>query len=138
MRVEAARKARIARIHAAKRRLGLGDGEYRLLLRRVAGKGSAAELDLEQLDAVVDELRRLGFGVRPRRRLSALQKKALALWVELGEAGKLRDRSGRALDRFVQRQTGVDALPWLTSDATAQLVETLKARCRREGIAVDG
>jgi hypothetical protein len=86
---------------------------------------------------VVDELRRLGFGVRPRRRLSGLQKKALALWIELGSAGKLRDRSDRALDRFVLRQTGIAALPWLTPDAAAQLVETLKAWCRREGIAID-
>lgn len=129
------RPRRIALIHAAKRQLGLGDGEYRLLLRRVTGKGSSAELDLAQLDAVIDELRRLGFGVRPRRKLNGLQRKIVALWAELGKAGVLRDRSDRALDRFIKRQTGVDAVQWLASDQAAQVAEALKGWCQREGIA---
>ncbi|MEK0082873.1 gp16 family protein [Benzoatithermus flavus] len=130
------RSRRIALIHAGKRRLGLGDGEYRLLLRRVTGKGSSAELDLEQLDLVVDALRRLGFGVRPKRKLNPLQRKIVVLWAELGKAGVLRDRSDRALDRFVKRQTGVDAVQWLASNQAAQVVEALKGWRVREGIAL--
>lgn len=56
------RTKEIARIHCAKRDLGLDDEMYRDLLERVAGVRSASELDDRGRRRVLDELSRLGGG----------------------------------------------------------------------------
>ena len=54
-------------IHVARRQLDLDDESYRLLLKRVAGVKSSADLNsIDKADAVLDELSRLGFQHKPK------------------------------------------------------------------------
>lgn len=123
------RKSRIRLIHTAKRELGLDDDAYRDLLARETGQRSAKDLDLDQLGAVVEALRRAGFRAKPR--VSTLKEPqhrlVAALWRELHQAGAVADGSARALSAFVRRQTGIERLEWLPSAEAAKVVEALKA-----------
>lgn len=59
------KKPMLAKVHIAKKELGLDDGTYRDVLRRVTGKTSAADLSKEKLEAVLAEFVRLGWTPKP-------------------------------------------------------------------------
>lgn len=70
-RAESYRRAMLGKIHIAQSRLKLGDDAYRAILERVTGKRSAGEMTLAELDAVINELRRLGFKPAGKRGTTA-------------------------------------------------------------------
>lgn len=133
----ARRKRELGAIHVAKARLGMGDAEYRLLLRRVTGKGSAAELGGAERHKVLEEMRRLGWPEprRPRRLDEPQLRMIRGLWIELADRGVVRDRTDKALDAFVKRQTGIDRLAWLNPDKANAVIEALKAWAARSAPA---
>jgi hypothetical protein len=104
------RTAAIRRIHVGARALGLSEQARRDLQRRVTGKSSCAEMTDDQLDAVVDELRRLGAWGRPPPPArwpvpdTPQQAKIVALWFGLYHMGALDAPSEQALNTWVQRQ----------------------------------
>jgi len=55
------RRQQLARIHLAKKQLGLDDETYRSLLQRVGGHASSADMNPSQRNAVLREFARLGF-----------------------------------------------------------------------------
>lgn len=57
------KKAMIAKIKIAQKQLGLDDGAYRDILKRITGKDSSTKLDEKQLEAVINELK--GYGFKP-------------------------------------------------------------------------
>jgi hypothetical protein len=65
----------------------------------------------------------------------ALIRKIRALWVALHNLGALRDASEQALAAFVKRQTGRDALAFLTPADANKAIGALKAWCAREGFS---
>ena len=135
------RNADLAKIHIARKDLGLTEGDYRALLARVAGVDSAAKLGPDGHKAVLAELKRLGFRVRPKiaGRVEAPGDRAhvgkvFALWREAAESGAIRDGSDAALRSFVRRQTkgpdspeGVAAAQFLTPKQATRVIEGLKA-----------
>ena len=56
-----------------------------------------------------------------------------ALWQELTSSGTVRDGSLSALNKFVQRQTGVARLEWLNNQQASQVIEQLKKWLARVG-----
>ena len=58
---------------------------------------------------------------------AAQARKIHMLWRKLAAAAKLRDPSARGLRHFVRRQTGRDALEWLTAAEANSVIEGLKA-----------
>lgn len=106
----------------------LDDAAYRALLQRCAGVASSTQItSLARANAVLAEFRRLGIGnPAPRKALSPQQKKIWSLWQQLADAGLVRDRSMRGLVAFVKRQTGVDALDFMTWPQEYQVTEALK------------
>ena len=66
-REQARRTREIAKIHLAKKQLGLDEATYRATLKRVAGCLSSAELTADGRALVLDELRALGFKPAPAR-----------------------------------------------------------------------
>ncbi len=66
---------------------------------------------------------------------AAQARKIHLLWWKLAMVAKLRDASARGLRQFVRRQTGCDALEWLSANKANDVIEGLKAWRRR---AVDG
>jgi phage gp16-like protein len=133
-------------VHAACRELGLDDEDRRGLQLVATGKASMADMDEDELKAVLKALEKRGF--RPGGRRPAAPRADLrlahALWGRLGRAGKLK-RPGRAgLNAFVRSRFGeawgsvpvdIDALR--DAEQINAVVEALKTICRREGVAVD-
>jgi phage gp16-like protein len=64
---------------------------------------------------------------QPRKLADDPQSKMIrALWLQLHEAGKVRNPSEEALAAFVKRQHSVDALQWLSTEKAQKLIEELK------------
>lgn len=119
----------IRAIHAGKRALGLDDETYRGLLRDVTGRESCRELSARELKVVLYHLRQAGFVQRPREQ-SPQEKKIRALWLTLATAGKVRDRSFRAMAGYMRRMLHKDPQGASVSEL-ALVIESLKAWCRR-------
>jgi len=133
-------RARLIRlIHVGKGQLKLEDEVYRKLLHSVTGKTSTTEMRVDQLEDVLARLKRLGFKVRvpkakgDQRRLahSSQDRKIRALWLALHEAGAVRDPSEAALNAWVKRETGVEALQWVDGEQASKLIEQLKRWLKR-------
>lgn len=121
---ESERRRLLAKIHIAKKQLDWDDDEYRAALKEIAGVDSAGKLTVGGFKKFMDYLYRCGFRDRApqAKRLSprssdkphkTRQSKAVALWIELAKAGKVKDRSHDALGNFVRRFLGdkVTVLP---------------------------
>jgi len=119
----------------------LDEGGYRATLERIAGKSSAAELDVSELTKVLDYFKSMGFKVRskagptlempapqPSRALAldAESRKVRALWLFLFQLGVVKDASEEALAAYVKRLAGVDALQWVDREQAERLIESLK------------
>lgn len=135
-------QARLRQLRAIRHKAGaqLDDAAYRDILRRCAGVASSTQIrSLAKAQAVLDEFRRLGIGAPPPRKpLSPQQKKIWALWQQLADAGLVRNRQMSGLLGFVKRQTGVDALDFLTWPQEHMVTEALKDwLLRRPGEAAD-
>ena len=104
-----------------------------------ADKYSASTLTNTQLVAAVEEMKRLGFKVKPKNGNKAgsrpmaddaQSKKIRALWLELHAAGGVRDPSEGSLARWVAGQVksshGIEALQWLDGAQASRIIEQLK------------
>jgi len=132
--LEAVRKRQLGAIHIGKKKLGLDDDSYRAMLQRLTGKRSAAALGVEQLAAVIEEMRRLGFSTTRRRPPANGQARLIAvLWAEMYREGIVKNGTAKALDAFVKRQAGVEALEWLTPEGANKVIEALKSWRARGG-----
>lgn len=101
----------LAKIHIAKKDLGLDDATYRAVLERVTGKTSSVAMTAEERDAVLVEMRRIGWKPRASRRRGLdgpYAKKIQALWIAGWNLGLIRNREDTALIAFVKRQTGIE------------------------------
>jgi hypothetical protein len=101
------------------------------LLFTVARVRSAADLDFAGRRRVIEHLKSRGWkpkrGRKPRHPGDQLSSKILALWLELRDRGRLDDASDRALNRYIERQTGVSAVQWLDNKQAHKVIEALKA-----------
>lgn len=135
----ATRRSELAKIHMAAEQLGMDTAdkdeasEYRSMLWAVARVRSAAGLGWQGRKKVLDHLKACGatrgFDKKPQPRTLAddpQSKKIRALWLELHTVGEVRNPSESALAAFVKRQTGRDALQWLTAREASAVIEELK------------
>lgn len=144
-------KADLAKIHIAKKELGLTDDEYRDILRSRFGKtkDSAAKLTPGQAFSLLNHFQRLGWKPKGQRSLpgwtippDGQSKKIQALWITLHQAGVIRDGSDSALMAFVKRMTtsertpGRDHLKFCDGQAKMAIIEALKSMARRGGVDV--
>jgi phage gp16-like protein len=133
MSVQPDRRARLAKIHIAKKQLALEDDSYRALLVRVTGQESSATCTPSQLDAVLAEFARLGFTAdKPKHPRSdkAYVRMIYGVWSDLKPF--VVDNSHTALRSFVRRQTGQDAPEFLNPEDANLVIEGLKAWLQRE------
>jgi len=129
-------------IHVAKRELQMDEETYRQLLNTYSGVESLREMDIKQLNQILDAMKKIGFKVRTQKKekLTATDdqsKKIRSLWLEMADAGFIRDRSERAINVYVHRITGVSRLDWLNTSAASRVIETLKKWQAREVKALD-
>lgn len=134
----AQRRALLASVHIARKKLGIVEDDYRAVLRRITGKESAKDCDNLQLGKVMTEFEGMGFRAYapPARRspaTSAVARKARAMWISLHQLGAIDDRSDAALEAFGKRQLRVDRLQWADERQGFRLIEALKAMADRHG-----
>ena len=128
-------------IHVAKTKLQLEDDVYRDILKSTTGKDSSKLLTPAQLEAVLDRLKQLGFEVESKDKTgvknlaSDAQSKLIRhLWLQLYEAGQVRNGSEQALAKFVEKRVGVSALQFLSSQSADMIINHLRQWCKRCGI----
>lgn len=135
----------VAAIHVLKAKLRLSDDDYRALLVQLTGQASSKSMTQAQRRTVREHLQHLaeGAGMAPattRRRpltqaqfdhakaeASPRERKVWALWHQLARDGLIGNPSAQALNAWVKRQVGVDALRFCTGPQLDTLIEALKA-----------
>lgn len=125
----------LARIHLAKKDLGLDDETYRELLKHLTGKTSAGELTSGERWKVIQELGRAGAksaqahpGKPPRPKLG---KEALIGKIEaqLAEA----KRPWEYAHAMAKRMFGIDQVQWLDAEQLRKIVAALVYDAKRHG-----
>lgn len=139
---DAHRRGMLAKVHIAKKQLGLADDDYAAVLIRVTGHDSAGKCNQAELEAVLRAFERQGFTTKAKapgaKRAGGAAdhpaaRKARAMWISLGLLGAVRDTSEKALETFARRQLGCDRLQWANQGQVYKLVEALKAMAERNG-----
>lgn len=140
------RNTELAKIHIAAEQLGLrrpgDDSAYRDMLWAIGRVRSAKDLDAGGREAVLKHLRGCGWkdhkpsGSRYERGTPAALIRFL--WTQLADAGLVRNRSDRALRRYIaQHGINPDFTPeeiapqHLTEDQQRQVIEQLKRWLQR-------
>lgn len=131
----------IVKIHVAKRELGLDDDTYRTKLANITGKSSVKDMTEAERLQVLEVFRSEGFKPKADRRPDGRLKlsgrfagKLQALWIAGWNLGIFKNRDDAALEAFVKRQTGLDAVRFCGNAADARkAIEALKAILAREG-----
>lgn len=118
-------------IHIARRDVaGLKDeGTYRAMLLAKTGKSSCRDMRDDQLQDVLDHLKKSGFKIQQQGRQladDAQSKMIRGLWLELADMGVVKNKAESALAAFVKRMTHVEALQWLSGKQASQVIEHLK------------
>jgi phage gp16-like protein len=137
------RRKELAKIHLGAQAIGLKDDAYRDMLRLVTGKDSAGDLNQAERVKVLEHLKSKGFADRPKppkragtrpRDESAEASKIRALWLALFQLGEVQDSSEAAMEAYVKRMTGKDALRFVSSHHEVdKVIKTLRAWCERVG-----
>lgn len=135
----------IKAIHVLKGKLRLSDDDYRALLIQLTGHSSSKAMTQPQRRTVREHLQRLAahMGIeQPATRQRPLpdaqfakakadasprERKVWALWHQLHRDGLVDNPSAAALNAWVKRQVGVDALRFCTGPQLDTLIEALKA-----------
>lgn len=132
------RRKWLAKIHIAKKELGLSDDEYQDIIRQISGSKSAGDLTDSQLHDLLDRFHALGWRPRFRRRqtrpLPSMVWKARALWLELHAMGVVKNPDWTALARFCKRMTGAQDLRQLDVRQGTIVIEALKSWLQREKV----
>ena len=130
----------IKKIHALTGAMGMEDAEYRKLLSDPPYKvTSSKKLSIAKADDLIADLeeKAVAMGVwekrKPGRKAKAKAldddpqvRKIRQLWIELAQAGKVRNASEAAMNKYVQRMTGVAHAKWLDVAQASTVIEALK------------
>lgn len=129
----------LAKVHIAKKELGLDDEVYRAMLRRLTGQDTAKGLTVGEFDVVLKEFERLGWEPKsatekPKRSSDARIRKIWAIWGELCRRGETHTPTKAGLRAFVLNRTGVQDPEWLKGDDIGRVLNELvswQQRARR-------
>jgi len=112
----------LARIHIAKRELGLDEATYRGILWDRYRKESSSDLSEREAADLIDLFRQKGW-----RPASFAQRGLIyALWRRLESDGALDHPGEAALARFIEHATGKENPRRLTVQEASQVIEMLK------------
>lgn len=133
------RRVDLAKIHMAAKDLGWDDPTYREILWSVCRVRSSAELDFAGRQRLLEHLAKCGWKSRPPKGSApagdAQSGMIRKLWAQLHELGLVRDPSERALAAWIRRETGIQAVQWLSATQKQRTIEKLKHwRARAEGV----
>lgn len=129
------RNADLAKIHIAKKQLGIDDDTYRLMIQNIGGVASAGDLNQAGRHAVLDHLKKIGFKQtfkgRPKnmeeRGSRAAQLKKIEALLTIGK------RPWSYADALAKRICKVDKIAWVESDQLYKVITALRKQAKREG-----
>ena len=131
-------RSEFAKIHIAKKELGLNDEQYRDVLYLKFKKRSSKDLSRRQVTVLLNHFRHNGWkpkkgkGKNGNNMASDPQsRKIRALWISLGKMGAVRNSSEKALRAYVKRMTQVDDLRFANSYQKSMVIESLKSWMNR-------
>jgi phage gp16-like protein len=143
------KRALVAKIHIAKKQLGLDDDVYRSVLSHVTNKTSCSSMTVPELEKVLTHFKNKGFKAKKtasNKKLSpqsgtakhAEIDKIRAIWITMAQHGFIQDGSETALCTYAKRMTsksnqgaGVESVAWLNSTQAYVVLESLKKWHRR-------
>lgn len=155
------RKNDLAKIHIARKDLGLDEDTYRYVIRTVgkAESGSAADLDEAGRARVLRHFKSKGWKVRTSRMANDVRRKRAtpdgevlatdnqvrmirSLWIQMADAGAVNNRSEQGLRAWVRSVTrrhhpqraGWSAPEFLPDWVAQKVIEHLKAWAKRCGV----
>jgi phage gp16-like protein len=130
------RQRDLARIHSAKKQLGLDDETYRDLLHGLTGKFSAGDMTRRERWTILQEMSRLGATApakkRPGMPLDPAPEKARLL-SKIGSQLAIADRPWVYANAISKRMFGVDLIQWCNPDQLRRIVAALNYDARRDG-----
>lgn len=125
-------------IHVGKKQLGLDDDLYREVLESCTGMVSSKLMKIAQLESVLDRMKQLGFTIESKDKTGVQQladdaqsKLIRHLWLQLHNAGQVRNGSEKALAKFVENKVGVSALQFLSTKNADMIITHLRQWCKR-------
>lgn len=135
------RRAMTAKIHIAKKQLGLDEDDYRQILLDESGRTSSGDCTEAELERVLKRFEALGFKPLPKAGATGasrpaqhpVARKARALWISLYHLGAVESPSEKALESFAKRQLKCERLVWANQSQGYKLIEALKAMALRHG-----
>lgn len=128
------RRAMIAKVHVAKKALGLADDDYRAVVERATGKNSSGDCTEQQLVALLAEFTRLGWTATSPTRVTSAKpwtRMIYGIWRELQPL--LDNATEETLRAFVRRQTrslknpdGIADPKWLDANDGTKVIQGLQ------------
>lgn len=129
-------KNTLAKIHIAKKELGLDDDTYRAMLQNVAGVRSAKDLSVAGANKVIAHLTRIGWKPKAakkvgRKPVPAKDKVRLMSKIEalLAEAGRSWDYAHAMAAHMFK----IEKVDWLEYEQLASLMKALIIDAKRQG-----
>lgn len=126
---DAKRRGLLAKIHIAKKEMGLSDPEYRVIVAATTEAESCKDLSVEEMEAVLDRFQRLGWQPKtrdPKRMLSRQKSMIRWHWAALASHGAVADGGDAALNAWIKKRYKVERLQWLTVAQAQSAIESLK------------
>lgn len=133
--VSTAKMAMMAKIHIAKKELGLDDGTYRDVLWRVTGKRSCKKMLIGELEAVVKDMEASGFKSKAAPKHG---KKPVVIGRRVNLMNKieamLADMSlhWNYAHGMADKMFGIKRLQWLNDSQLYKLTQALSVHQKRE------
>ncbi|MBR0100299.1 MAG: regulatory protein GemA [Treponema sp.] len=128
-------------IHIAKSQIGLSDEDYRAVLESTAKKTSCSEMTLFELNEVLKAMKKLGFKVKKletrEEEIGWDASKAQMDYIKGMWELVARDKSDRALYKFIKRITGADHPRFMRSVDSQKVIVALRKMMVSAGLNPD-
>lgn len=138
------RRALIAKVHVAKKQLGIDEDTYRAVMLRITGKTSAADCSTGELTGLLAAFETQGFQPTTKISRKSWVRLIWSIWQDIVPLLD-GDASDAALASFVARQTASEKNPagivqpeWLDAAEAKKVIEGLKGWRTRLQTAAKG
>jgi len=142
------RQNSLAKIHIAKKSVGwikpddtINGESYRVMLFRITGKNSTANMTDVERRQVLAEFKKMGWVAKvtyPKPKTGDWRKKRIAyivgMWAQLGALSALNNPSPAGLALFCKTRMTGDDIKWASSAELNRIIEALKDWLARKGI----
>ena len=129
------RNAELAKIHIAKKQLGIDDDTYRLMLQNIAGVVSAADLNQDGRYAVLEYFKKVGFKQEIKGRPKNMEQKTSrsAQLKKIEALLTIGKKPWSYADALAKRICKIDKIAWVEADQLYKIITALQKHAKRAG-----